>query len=163
MRIGIISDTHFDSNCDKLKDFLRKYMQDVDMIIHAGDYTNPKVVKIIKDFKPFHGVCGNVDSKSVKDMLNEKDIFTVCGYRVGVYHGEGDEKATLSKIMDVFKDDRLDILIFGHTHRPYTAVKGRTLLLNPGTVGRKKKERWHSFIILDLSKNTLTSSIRFFN
>ena len=58
--IGLISDTHgvFD---DKLK----KFLEPVDEIWHAGDFGNLETADAIAAFKPLRGVYGNCDDYSV--------------------------------------------------------------------------------------------------
>ena len=34
------------------------------------------------------------------------------------------------------EQDRLDAFLFGHTHKPLIDRRGRTLFLNPGSVGK---------------------------
>jgi phosphoesterase, MJ0936 family len=162
MRVGIISDTHIDKHPQKIEDILKKYFQDVDFLIHAGDYKNPKVVCILKEHGSFAGVWGNVDKNSVRELLNEKEIVEIGGYKIGIFHGHGDTKTTVDRAYDKFRNEKVDIIIFGHSHQPAIITKTRVLMLNPGSISYKRKERWYSYIILDLKKDGIDASIRFF-
>jgi putative phosphoesterase len=62
---------------------------------------------------------------------------------------------------DKFKDDEVDIIIFGHNHQPAIFTKNKILMLNPGSLTNKRREKWHSFIILDIEKGILDAKIRF--
>ena len=33
------------------------------------------------------------------------------------------------------EEQNLDVLLFGHTHRPLVDMRGKTLFLNPGSIG----------------------------
>ena len=68
MKIGIISDTHLLQDNYKINHILDAYFKDVDIIIHAGDYTSESVIKAIHDYKDFIGVYGNVDNNNVKKL-----------------------------------------------------------------------------------------------
>lgn len=83
MKIGIISDTHIKKSMDNFIDLLETHLKEVDLIIHAGDFISDGVVSFFND-KSFIGVWGNVDSRGIKTLLNEKEIFNVEGYRIGV-------------------------------------------------------------------------------
>ena len=55
-RIGIISDTH-----GTFDDTLRRFLQNVDEIWHAGDFGSLELADEIAAFKPLRGVYGNID------------------------------------------------------------------------------------------------------
>ncbi|EYE87561.1 phosphodiesterase [Fervidicella metallireducens AeB] len=162
MRIAIISDTHFHKNPDKIQSYIEKYFKDVDMIIHAGDYTNPKTVDILKSYKQFIGVWGNVDKDSTKEMLRETEILKINGYKIGIFHGHGKNKTTIERAYDKFKNEKVDIIVFGHSHSPTILTKGKVLMLNPGSLCYKRTERWHSFIIIELEKDGIKAYLKLF-
>jgi predicted phosphodiesterase len=33
------------------------------------------------------------------------------------------------------EEQNLDLFLFGHTHRPFVDMRGKTLFLNPGSIG----------------------------
>ena len=93
MYIGIISDTHcwFD-------DPLKKFLDPVDEIWHAGDFGNEETLLQIADFKPLKGVYGNCDGTQVRGRVPYTQFFECGGKRVlmmhiGGYPGRYDYKA----------------------------------------------------------------------
>lgn len=160
MRIAIVSDTHIHSHPEKMKDIMDKYFKDADILIHAGDYTSDSVVDILKLHKNFIGVWGNNDGPYIRKALNEKEIFKAAGYKIGIFHGHG-SKLAQENAYDKFKDDEVDIIIFGHNHQPAIFTKNKLLMLNPGSLTNKRREKWHSFIILDIEKGIIDARIRF--
>lgn len=163
MRIGIIGDTHLKKHCSKLKTFLVENMRDIDMIIHVGDFTSPDVIEILKSHCRFEGVYGNNDGTSIKEKVPDKIILSIEGYRIGVYHGHGDKKQTLDNVMKVFKDEKLNIIIFGHSHKPAIFTKGNTLFLNPGSITYKRRDPWFTYIILELQTGKkINASLKLF-
>lgn len=143
--------------------FINKYFSDVDMIIHAGDYTNAKVVSIIKENKKFVGVWGNNDGDEIRSVLKEKEIVVLNGYKIGIYHGHGEEKTTQERAVDLFKNDKVDIIIFGHSHKPLIMAKKDVLIINPGSITSKRNDRWYSYVILELQKDFIKAEIKFFS
>ncbi|WP_040192446.1 metallophosphoesterase family protein [Clostridium culturomicium] len=163
MKIGIISDTHMSKHFSKLKEFLLKNLKDVDLIIHAGDYTSTEVISLLKEYTDFIGVYGNNDKSKLRSLLTDKHILTLENYRIGICHGDGPKKNTLDNVMDTFKDEKLDIIIFGHSHKACIFTKGKTMYLNPGSCTNKRKEPWFSYILLELKKDyPINATIKFF-
>lgn len=162
IKIGVIADTHLSKHLYKMEDLLKLHLKNVDMIIHAGDYKNPKVVEMLEKQKKFIGVWGNNDGDSVKDKVREKEIITIEGYKIGIFHGHGTNKNTMERAYEVFKEDHVDIIIFGHSHLPIIKTLNKVLMLNPGSPTSKRKEKWYSYIILDLEKYKISAQINFF-
>ena len=162
MKIGIISDTHLDKHPEKILDYIDKCFKDVDLLIHAGDYTNSKVINLIKSRCVFVGVHGNVDKSYVRELVKEKEIVELCGYKIGIFHGHGEKKTTTERAYDAFSQDKVDIIIYGHSHQPSITTKNKVLLLNPGSLSRKRKEPWYSYIILQLENDHISTELRFF-
>lgn len=162
LKVGIISDTHLHKHPEKILDYLNKYFKDVDLIIHAGDYTNSKVIDLIKTNNKFVGVFGNVDKTLVRELVKEKEIIELCGKRVGIYHGHGEKKTTIERAYDIFLADKVDIIIFGHSHQPSISTINKILMLNPGSLSRKRKEPWFSYIILNLDNNNINAQLQLF-
>ena len=77
MYIGIISDTHcwFDNP-------LKKFLEPVDEIWHAGDFGNEETLLQIADFKPLKGVYGNCDGTQVRGRVPYTQFFECGGKRV---------------------------------------------------------------------------------
>ena len=53
---------------------------------------------------------------------------------------------------EAFKDEELDIIIFGHSHMPVVRYVGRTLLINPGSPTDKRRLPRFSFAQLRIEK-----------
>lgn len=163
MKIAILSDTHVKKHNDKLFKLIDNLSKEADMIIHAGDYVSSSVVSKLREHSNFIGVWGNNDKGSIRDLLKEKIIVPVEGYKVGLYHGHGDSKNTLQRAYDEFTDDKVDIIVFGHSHQPLILTKNKVLMLNPGSPSYKRKEQWYSYIILDIDNRKISATLKFFN
>jgi len=71
-----------------------------------------------------------MDSGELKKVLPRQDLFTVGGKRVGLIHGWGVPWGLAERVKELFPD--VDIIIFGHSHKPANRYIGKTLLFNPG-------------------------------
>lgn len=162
MKIGIISDTHIKKDVDKFMDLMDQYFKELDLLIHAGDYVSRQVVEELKSYKNFVGVWGNVDDEETRAIVKEKEIISVEGYKIGIFHGHGSKGTTIDRVYDTFKEDEVDIIIFGHSHQPLAKTKNGVLMLNPGSIINKRRERWFSFIILELNEEGIEVRFKFF-
>lgn len=162
MKLGIISDTHLKKDLNFLTRLIKSNLADMDMLIHLGDYIENTVVDTLKNQKNFVGVYGNADSDSVKNSLREKEILEINKYRIGLYHGHGKGKTTIERAYEKFKEDKVDILIFGHSHMPLINTKNKILFINPGSPNIKRKERWYSYAVLDINDDGISAEIKLF-
>ena len=149
MQIAIISDTHLKKNLGQL-DVLITEFQYMDLVVHAGDYGDPWVLTYLQKHFEFIGVWGNTDDTVIKASLPEKLIVQLGTYRVGICHAHGKGKSTTERAYNNFKDEQVDIIIFGHSHQPIISTKNKVLLLNPGSLTNKRKERWFTYIVLSI-------------
>ena len=114
MRIGVISDTHISQKSEHLPKKILNDFKSVDLIIHAGDLVGLDVLEELKKIcKQVYAVYGNMDSVEVKNKLGEKEIITVGKYRIGLMHGHGNPNMLMDVLTDAFKNDRVDVIVFG--------------------------------------------------
>ena len=163
MKIVILSDTHVKKHSDKLFKLIDNLFKEADMIIHAGDYVSSSVVSKLREHKNFVGVWGNNDKGYIRDLLKEKMIISVEGYKIGLCHGHGASKNTLESAYNQFSADRVDIIIFGHSHQPLILTKNKVLMINPGSPSYKRREPWYSYVILEIQDKKINVQLKFFN
>jgi putative phosphoesterase len=129
MKIGVISDTHAGTLDDLPKPILTT-LAGVDLIVHAGDFTERAVLEGLKTLGEVRAVRGNMDSAEIKALLPEQDLFTVHGKRVGLVHGSGGPWGIADRIREMFSD--VDLIIYGHSHEAANRIIQKSLLFNPG-------------------------------
>ncbi len=129
LRIGVISDTHATSFAE-LPDKILATLAEVDMIIHAGDFTTRNVLDGLRQLKEVRAVHGNMDSSELKQILPEKELFTVGGKRIGITHGWGSPLGIVGRVKSLLGG--ADIIVYGHTHHPKNEVINGILFFNPG-------------------------------
>jgi uncharacterized protein len=161
MKIAIISDTHIKEDLSGLKRFAEMDIPEVEFIIHAGDYISKEVINYFKEHKGFIGVLGNVDLLDNENKLEEVQIINLLKYRIGVFHGHGKEKSTFERVVNKFRDEKIDIVIYGHSHKPSIISKDKVLYINPGSPCSKRKERWFSYVLLTLSELEISVEFKF--
>ncbi len=148
MLITAISDTHMPKRGRKLPKFLIEYLKISDVIIHAGDWQDWSVYKELSSFGRLEGVFGNTDSGGLKEMLKDKLILNINGFKLGIVHGHGKGKTTEKRALDSFADDKLDCLIYGHSHIPVLKKENGTLIINPGSPVDKRRQPRFSFAVI---------------
>ena len=150
MRIGVISDTHV-RTVDELPAEIVKAMAEVDLIVHAGDFTDIAVLDGLKSIGEVKAVAGNMDSGELREELPRKELFSLGGKKIGLIHGSGGPWGIASRVRELFDD--ADIIIYGHSHETCNRYVKGSLMFNPG-------QARDSFGILTLRNEVKTEIIR---
>ena len=129
MRIGVISDTHA-RTLGEIPSPVLKALAQVDLIVHAGDFTTKAVLDELGMIGEVKAVAGNMDSDELKKALPHKELFVVNEKKVGLIHGSGAPWGIADRVRELFGD--VDIIIFGHSHQAYSQYVRGSLLFNPG-------------------------------
>lgn len=134
VRIGVLSDTHIPEKADRLPQKVLDGLKGVDMVIHAGDLVDLSVVEQLRSVcKDVHAVRGNMDYPGARGALPQKDIITVGRYKIGVVHGEGHPARIIDFVTEALKGEKVDIIVFGHSHCALNEKRGSILYFNPGS------------------------------
>lgn len=137
--LGIIADTH-----DRLP-FIDRAVhllneEEVELVLHAGDYVSPFVASRFKPLKAkMIGVFGNNDAERELLRKNFEEIgiqirgrfaeIKIDGLKIALLHGE--ETDLLESLVAT---GSYDVIVYGHTHQAETRKEGDTLVINPGEV-----------------------------
>ena len=132
MLIGLISDTHIPDRARILPQKVLDAFSNVDLIIHAGDLTSPKVLDELEEIAPVMAVQGNMDRANGIDLPKAK-VIEAEDLKIGVIHGEVYPRADSDQLLYLAKELDADILVSGHSHQPKIEQKDGVLLLNPGS------------------------------
>ncbi|MDY6930590.1 MAG: metallophosphoesterase family protein [Halobacteriota archaeon] len=158
MRIGVVSDTHIPVRAKKLPDELTSGLKDVDLILHAGDFEESSALKALRDICDVKAVHGNMDSLALKEQLPEKLVLEVEGYKIGLTHGFGSPTGLEERLRERF--DKIDVLVYGHTHRPMNEFVDGTLFFNPGSPTDMIFAPFKSFGILEIGSEIRAEIIK---
>ncbi|MDD3368742.1 MAG: metallophosphoesterase [Lachnospiraceae bacterium] len=149
MKILIVSDTH--RHNDSLYKLLER-VAPIDLLIHCGDAEGSEYEIADAAGCPTQMVTGNNDFFS--DLPSECE-FMVGDYKVWVTHGHTYHVAMGNEeIKEEARSRGVDIVIYGHTHRPVVDLEDDVIALNPGSMSYPRQEgRKPSYIIMELDKN----------
>lgn len=134
MKVLIVSDTH------KKNDNYFKVieMHKPDMVIHCGDAEGCEYALENAADCPVHIVLGNNDFFS--ELPRELEL-EVAGRKVWVTHGHnyyvsvGNERIKQEAVAR-----GMDIVMYGHTHRPVVDIDNDVIALNPGSLSYPRQE-----------------------
>jgi len=133
IKIGVISDTHIPQLADNLPQELVDELAKFDFIIHAGDFEDINTLKSLQRINRVIAVSGNMDSKEIKDKLKQKEIINVDHHKIGVIHGWGDPHKIAKTVLQEFKNDGVQCVVFGHSHQAFNEIIDGVLMFNPGS------------------------------
>lgn len=162
MRILVLSDTHVPSACDDLPDVIYQEIKNVDMIIHAGDFVDIRLLKKLKSLKPLEAVYGNMDSGEIREKLPKTKVISVGGFNIAVVHSDGYKNSSEHLKNTYFKNEKIDVVIFGHTHRAqnFTDKNSGVLYFNPGSPTDKIFSPYNSYGIIDITKKITADIVK---
>lgn len=145
MRVMIVSDTH--GRHARLDRALEEAGH-IDMFIHLGDVEGGEdyINAVIGCEK--HMVRGNNDFFS---ELPREEEFCIGKYRVFITHGHSYYVSLDPEhIREEGEARNVDIVMFGHTHKPYFDQREGIILLNPGSLSFPRQEgRKGSYMLLE--------------
>jgi putative phosphoesterase len=148
-RVGVISDTH-----DYLDPKVREIFEGVDYILHAGDIGMPVVIMELEDIAPVTAVRGNTDDPGIN--FQETALIQVGARRFLVHHIVEPRQLT-DKLRRKIIRENPDVVVFGHTHKPFCESVGNTLFLNPGYAGKQRFELPRTIAILTCDAEGMTA------
>jgi len=161
--IGVLSDTHISSGGKVIPGTVLEAFKGVDMIIHAGDLLKDYVIYELEEIAPVHAVAGNNDDFFIRDKLGKKKILDIGGIKIGITHGDiGYGGSTLKNAVNIFKDDTVDCVVFGHSHVPYNEKIDGVLFFNPGSPTDKRRQQNYSYGIIKIKDKKVSGQIIYF-
>jgi uncharacterized protein len=125
-RIGLISDTH-----GLLREEALQALRGSDLIIHAGDVGDPRILEALAAIAPVTAVRGNVDSAEWAKSLPETAVAQAAGVNIFVLHD--------ANALDLDpKAAGFHIVVSGHSHKPSRSERNGVLYINPGSAGPRR-------------------------
>ena len=155
MKIGVVSDTH---SIEIPKQVFTAF-RTVDFIIHAGDLADAGTLKALQKIKEVKAVWGNADGSDVRKALPATLIIPVGKFKIGVFHGEGPGAKVLERVQKEFKGEKLDAVVFGHSHQALNEKIKGVLYFNPGNPNDTVSAPYCSYGILDVTDKGITGTI----
>lgn len=148
MRVLVVSDTHRKN--DLYVQLCKKYAP-LDMVIHCGDIEGSEYVINEAAGCPVKMVAGNNDFFA---STNKEEEFTLEGYKIWVTHGHNYYVSLGNEILkDEARSRGVDIVMYGHIHRPVVDYDNGVIAINPGSLTYPRQEgRKPTYIIMEIEK-----------
>lgn len=164
MRIGVISDTHIPVKAKHIPHEILGAFKKVEMVIHAGDMVDLQAIEELRSVcANVVAVSGNMDNEEVKNKYPDKLLLTLGKFKVALMHGFGAPQELPRILKDVFKQDKPDMIIFGHSHNPMNEKIGGTIFFNPGSATDKINAAYNSYGIIEIDDKIDAKIIRLEN
>ena len=145
--LGLLSDTHMPARWPQLHETLPQIFKDVDLILHAGDVGDLWVLDELSRIAPVVAVHGNDEPVETPQMLPEKQIVTVAGQRILLWHSHFSDRVDelesrrsqemrpkLERIARHGKRVGAKLVHFGHWHIPLVCEIEGVTLVNTGAI-----------------------------
>jgi uncharacterized protein len=146
MKIGVISDTHnfFDPRIPEL-------FKDVEHIIHGGDVGSMEIISELEKIAPVTAVSGNTDSML---PLREVEVFELGRHKFLLQHiVQPDTPAVL--LSHRVQQEKPDVIVFGHTHKPFNKTIDGIWYFNPGYAGKLRFNLERSVALLHFQRDKI--------
>ena len=151
MKIGVISDTH-----DYLDPKVPAFLTGVDHILHAGDVGMPWLILQLEGIAPVTAVLGNTDTGL---SYRETELIKLGGRKFLVHHIV-DVRSPADAIKRRIIRENPDVVVFGHTHKPFSEMIEKTLYFNPGYAGKSRFGLPRSLAILHCDDSGVTPEFK---
>jgi putative phosphoesterase len=129
MKIGILSDTHnyFDPRIPEL-------FAGVEHILHGGDVGEMTITLQLEKIAPVTAVTGNTDCGL---PLREMEVIELRGRKFLVHHIV-EPRELVDPVRSRIDLEKPDVVVFGHTHKPFCQIIDDVLFFNPGYAGKSR-------------------------
>jgi putative phosphoesterase len=143
MTLGLISDTH-----GHLDPKVARLFEGVEHILHAGDIGSWHIISELERLAPVTAVLGNNDYGL---DARETEILELGGRRFFLHHivtphHPGDILAQR------FQRVTPDVVLFGHTHKPFCEIIAGRLFVNPGYAGKPRFNLERTVALMELGE-----------
>lgn len=142
--VGLISDTH-----GLLRPQALVSLERSDLIIHAGDVGNSKILDRLRSIAPLIAVRGNIDKAPWASQLPMTAIVEAGPAVIYVLHDI--HELDLDPSVSGF-----GIVVSGHSHKPDRSVRSGVLYVNPGSAGPRRFKLPVTVARLNLSEQPWT-------
>lgn len=155
MIVAVISDTHMPRGARRLPDACLERLAAADAILHAGDFMELEVLKLLQSLgPPVHAVRGNVDSAQLIARLPLTRTVELGGVRIGMVHDAGPTTNRFERLRRRFAGTQA--VVFGHSHIPLHEERDGFQIFNPGSPTERRRAPHHTMGLATIEGTTLT-------
>jgi putative phosphoesterase len=120
---------------DYLDPQIARLFQGVDHILHAGDIGMPALLLELGLIAPVTAVAGNTDDPTFG--YRQTRLVDLSGRKFLIHHIV-DPHDLRAEVKSLIAKERPEVVLFGHTHKPFCERVNGTLFFNPGYAGRQR-------------------------
>lgn len=124
--LGILSDTH-----GLVRPEVHSALENCELIIHAGDIGNARVLSELERIAPVVAIRGNIDQGAWAERIPTFEFIEHRGRFIYVLHN-------LNELDIDPVAAGIDAVISGHSHQPKNEKKDGVLYFNPGSAGPRR-------------------------
>lgn len=135
----ILADTHVPRFRRELPTTLAPHLARCDIVLHAGDVTDPTVLDRLAAHAPVLAVAGNADGPELavwgaRDRLEVQ----VGGVAVAMVHDAGPARGRAGRLRRWFPC--AELVVYAHSHVPEIVQGDGATLVNPGSATWKRRQ-----------------------
>ncbi len=156
-KVLVISDTHIPKVGDSLPREVLEAAREADLVLHAGDLVEMRVLEELRALAPVRAVAGNMDLPEVSSVLPQQVTVEVEGALIGLTHGSGPPMGIEKRVLSRFS--QVDAVVFGHTHRACIDELKGVLMVNPGTPTDRRFSDRLSYGLLTIDNGAIVPTI----
>jgi uncharacterized protein len=124
-------------------------MRASDLILHAGDFTDPEVLDELEALgPPVAAVYGNMDADELRKRLPEARLVPAEGVTIAMVHDAGHAAGRLERMRARFPE--ADAVVFGHSHVPLHEEREGFQIFNPGSPTDRRRAPRHTMGMADV-------------
>lgn len=146
MKIGLISDTH-----GYLDPRVAGLFVGVEHILHAGDIGSDRIIAELETIAPVTAVLGNNDDSPNFALTRTVELG---GHKFLVHHIVSPRALTDELRLRIARE-RPAVVVFGHTHQPFSEKIDGVQFVNPGYAGKPKFGAARGVAVLKLTRKQL--------
>lgn len=146
MKVGVISDTH-----NFLDDRVPALFKGVEHIIHAGDVGASGILAELEQIAPVTAVSGNTD---LGLPLKEIEVFELGRHKFLLQHIVVPETPAVL-LSDRIQREKPNVIVFGHTHKPFNKTINGIWYFNPGYAGKARFNLERSVALLHFQRDKI--------
>jgi uncharacterized protein len=149
LRVLVLADTHLRDDLSKLPAPVWDHLEEVDVVLHAGDVVTGDLLDALAARRPVHAVLGNNDH-GLGGRLPERLTLELAGVRVAMIHDSGARAGRPGRLRRWFPEAQ--VVVFGHSHDPVDEEGiGGQRLFNPGSAVQRRRQPHRTLGRLDLA------------
>ncbi|MFN8590801.1 MAG: metallophosphoesterase family protein [Thermomicrobiales bacterium] len=163
LTLGVIADTHASPMRGQAALAAIEHLfqrLSVGLIVHAGDVGHQSVLDELVSVAPVVAVRGNADPPDLISSLPDHLVIQAGPMTILVLHGHRGKTARQAARAVASPD--IDLIIYGHSHRPMIEREGATILFNPGSPVERRWNPHFGVGLVELSEDGIKPELVLF-